>query len=452
MRFVSVLVMALLLAGIGSAQNYMPEFTMEPGADLRMFEGNPGNIELFGGDINGSEYVDETDIDWTTMPIVNFNGSTGAELAACITANGGSKRYILQQPQIIVSSELNITADKIRIEGAAGTKLSTAINCTGSSGNGINITGYDCMLSNLYIYQSTSGLDNVIYYNRSEHHLQIINSRITVIDGTGILLGSSYRPVVRDCHITGPSDNGGVGIEIGDSGKSYSPIISRCRFDTLGTSIKMINTSGPEISDIYTYANAGGNNHVGILLSPSSDDSVQDVWIWDSIIDYGNGATGYSIYADGTYETLGLYMQNSYAWSQETDAIRLNNTEKVIIRNCYLASDAGYGIKMTSGDSTAPIIFSSNLILAHTGGIVVTGIDGGQIEGNYITLSGGTVGVELNSCTYFQICDNRCVSSNIKLGSESGTNYIQIQDNMVADIENYSGGANVTITDNMLSC
>jgi hypothetical protein len=31
--------MALLLAGIGSAQNYIPESTMEPGADLSMFEG-----------------------------------------------------------------------------------------------------------------------------------------------------------------------------------------------------------------------------------------------------------------------------------------------------------------------------------------------------------------------------------------------------------------------------
>ncbi len=53
MRFVSIMIIALLLAGIVSAQNYMPEFTMEPGAGIEMDSTNPGDIEMQGGHILG---------------------------------------------------------------------------------------------------------------------------------------------------------------------------------------------------------------------------------------------------------------------------------------------------------------------------------------------------------------------------------------------------------------
>jgi hypothetical protein len=47
MKFISVLVMALLLVvGIGSAQNHMPEFTMEPGANLSYYDGG-NNLQTF---------------------------------------------------------------------------------------------------------------------------------------------------------------------------------------------------------------------------------------------------------------------------------------------------------------------------------------------------------------------------------------------------------------------
>lgn len=57
MKLISIMIMALLLAGHAAAQNYMPEFTMEPGADLSMFEGDPGNFEAWGGDLNNATYV-----------------------------------------------------------------------------------------------------------------------------------------------------------------------------------------------------------------------------------------------------------------------------------------------------------------------------------------------------------------------------------------------------------
>lgn len=82
MKFISVLVMALLLgAGIGSAQNYMPESTMEPGADLSMFSGDPGNVEMASGNVNNATYINSTygrygDPAWSELsPLTSSIGS-----------------------------------------------------------------------------------------------------------------------------------------------------------------------------------------------------------------------------------------------------------------------------------------------------------------------------------------------------------------------------------------
>lgn len=68
MKFISVLVIALLLAGAGAAQNYLPEFTMEPGADLSMFEGDPGNMEMWSGNINNATYINGSFFNSNTAP------------------------------------------------------------------------------------------------------------------------------------------------------------------------------------------------------------------------------------------------------------------------------------------------------------------------------------------------------------------------------------------------
>lgn len=77
------MIMALLLAsvGIGSAVNYLPESTMKPGADLSMFSGDPGNIEMWSGTMKNAT--------WYPAPfphsvtVVNDNGTYSA-----LTGNG----------------------------------------------------------------------------------------------------------------------------------------------------------------------------------------------------------------------------------------------------------------------------------------------------------------------------------------------------------------------------
>lgn len=68
MKLISVMIIALLLAGIGSAQNYMPEFTMEPGAGIEMYSTTPGDIEMWGGDLNNVTYVNST-YGWFGYPV-----------------------------------------------------------------------------------------------------------------------------------------------------------------------------------------------------------------------------------------------------------------------------------------------------------------------------------------------------------------------------------------------
>lgn len=48
------------MIGIGSAQNYLPESTMEPGAGLSMFEGDPGHIEMWSGNVNNATHINTT--------------------------------------------------------------------------------------------------------------------------------------------------------------------------------------------------------------------------------------------------------------------------------------------------------------------------------------------------------------------------------------------------------
>ncbi len=47
-KYISIIII-ILLVGIGSAQNYLPESTMEPGADLSMFDGDSGDFNLNDG-------------------------------------------------------------------------------------------------------------------------------------------------------------------------------------------------------------------------------------------------------------------------------------------------------------------------------------------------------------------------------------------------------------------
>jgi len=58
-KYISIIIIILMI-GIGSAQNYIPESTMEPGADLSMFSGDPGNVEMWSGDINNATYINST--------------------------------------------------------------------------------------------------------------------------------------------------------------------------------------------------------------------------------------------------------------------------------------------------------------------------------------------------------------------------------------------------------
>lgn len=57
MKLKIIIMALLLLAGIGSAVNYMPEFMMEPGAGIEMDSTTPGDIEMWGGNVNNATHI-----------------------------------------------------------------------------------------------------------------------------------------------------------------------------------------------------------------------------------------------------------------------------------------------------------------------------------------------------------------------------------------------------------
>lgn len=79
-KYISIIIIILMI-GIGSAQNYMPESTMEPGADLSMFSGDPGNVEMASGNVNNATYINSTygrygDPAWSELsPLTSSIGS-----------------------------------------------------------------------------------------------------------------------------------------------------------------------------------------------------------------------------------------------------------------------------------------------------------------------------------------------------------------------------------------
>lgn len=98
-----IMIMALLLAtaGIGSATHYQSATTFR------------GDINTGGNDITGSEYLDEEDIDWSTMPVMNFAGTTGAELESFITAAGDGVTILIQN-DLIIDSAIDISNNLVR--------------------------------------------------------------------------------------------------------------------------------------------------------------------------------------------------------------------------------------------------------------------------------------------------------------------------------------------------
>lgn len=88
MKFGLILLMAFVLVGVAGADS--GPITLR----------NDGYINTNGGDIYGSEFVDEADVDWSGFKYRIFNGTTEAELEAFITAHGSGTYYINQPVEI----------------------------------------------------------------------------------------------------------------------------------------------------------------------------------------------------------------------------------------------------------------------------------------------------------------------------------------------------------------
>jgi hypothetical protein len=75
-KYISIIIIILMI-GIGSAQNYMPEFTMEPDAGIEMDSTTPGDIEMWGGEINNATIGTDLTIDDNFITGINKTSGNG---------------------------------------------------------------------------------------------------------------------------------------------------------------------------------------------------------------------------------------------------------------------------------------------------------------------------------------------------------------------------------------
>lgn len=126
MKLISVMIMALLLvAGIGSAQNYLPETVMEPGADLSMFSGDPGNVEMASGNVNNATYINSTygrfgSLIWTDPAWLRVgSGNNGTYDSSTVDAFVAALTSTIQQPTYIITPGLFYMESMPGFEGFA---------------------------------------------------------------------------------------------------------------------------------------------------------------------------------------------------------------------------------------------------------------------------------------------------------------------------------------------
>jgi hypothetical protein len=173
---IKIIIAIVAVMGITGAMNYLPESTLEPGADLSMFEGDPGNVEMWSGSLNNATY------DWPALmgivvyPIGDwyhtknaYGGSlySGTDASAAIQAgvdysynSGGRSRGKVN----LFPGNYTITS---QIDQWNGVHIDGLINpCTEDISGSKNLTVLSVMFNTAGAieYRSGATIENVVIY------------------------------------------------------------------------------------------------------------------------------------------------------------------------------------------------------------------------------------------------------------------------------------------------
>lgn len=377
MKLISVLVMALLLAVIGSAQNYMPEFTMEPGGNLT-FSG--GNLYLAGGDIDswvGNNREELANYDLIIKSIgtdlygIHANGtilSTGTtsncgavwnEAVDAMRSGSVGKMTVFVDAATLTTTETMYLYSYMRVLGTGGGLPAVYVasdipifkcNDTGGSGNNPEILLQDLYLEYTGTDLYTSG--HVELWSPNQCTVIRVTTRTPNIIGGGntnrggIRLLSTATPGTVYSWLNRVIDCPCTGIEFENVSDSW--IIRNDIYNGLhgNYSVRIGNNSNSlKIMDNHIIA----QNDSGIAFLASNENTIISGNYFEPIMAVSAGLTEHGIYFDsaGTYRFIdisnnvmrGLGGVGIYAQNVRDSVISENKLENL---NRNYNNDTGY--------------------------------------------------------------------------------------------------------------
>lgn len=427
MKHILILIIAILLMEIGSAQNYLPESAMEPGADLTFNSGyarnateNIINVMDYGasadgvtddyavfaaavtaaGDGNGLVYV----------PSGTYRLSTGVTVPSntSIFGNGYSTKIITDGNGFVISSTTGVRIRDMYLYGPGSGSNSgiTAGNVTNTIISGMFIQNYGFMgfyggaVNNSIITEnivSGNGKDESVigqgihigYSGTAESHNVTISNNICFENGNivadwyggshGIYvsgLNNTYNIIVIG-NICNSNTGAGINVNGGTRTSVIGNICSRNRYKGIAIAGYAYNSiiACNRVDYVLEIKESTSICGSGISVGPTTygihvaDNTISDV-ARDGILVYGNGVTinGNSI-IDANYS-----------------GIALNNVNMCSIDGNHIENITNYGIYAVSCDNLSITSnFIKNVSWKYGSGIYFSAdFDDVSIVGNYV--------------------------------------------------------------------
>ncbi len=426
-----------------------------------------GNLDTGGYDIGGSEYVDEADVDWGSLPIRIYNGSTGSGLLSFVKANGRGTYYvtnkiIIDEPLIWDYAYCRIIGGNTPMNQYRGTphyRMPGLIEINVSEGEvGITISTSIVSLVDLWVYQKAENNDDVtLVYVDAGGPVYMSGVTFQSNNGTNIIIADGYSSTLSHCIFRAASLSTAVtGVQFGDAThRAASVRLHCCIAYNCAPAYYYCYAEGVSLWKCGTYVSTPTTLlHTAVYMLPLGYDYVKDNSFVDCCFDYCLNAPAILICGDSTNLTNGVTIQDTYAWSPDDHTVVVHNCTDLVICGGGFVSDKKTPLRLY-GDITHVHIdglktrkrgaTARSSIIIPAGSSNVT-LQNGWCESTDDVPPYISINIQGN-CNRVKISDN-VLDSSILIST--GTTDYMITGNMCTGITDNSGGGNNVTANNLI--